>query len=490
MAEMTIEQRRAIAVASARLRLQQQSAPVDQGGYGSQVLSGLMEGATGALGFPVDAVNNFLVKPAVSGVNAVFGTDLKASETPLGGSSGLRQGLAISPESENGGEQFARRVAQSVGGAAVPSAGTARTGGQLAAQLAAGLGGGLGGATAQKLMPGNLGAEMAGDLIGGLAAGGTIAGAAARSARTRAEDAVPTVPQLKEMAGDKFETARSSGVVANQQKTQQLAKDFREIAEREGLIYPDGTISTSYPKAAEALKMTGAYSKGEMTVPQMQTVRKTLADAAANPDAAERRMATAMLKKFDEFTSPLSPDLAQGRALYTRAMRGEQLETLRDLAEATRSKYNASGVENALRNEYRNLNRRVIRGTERGLSSEIQDAIRRVDEGTPVANAARNLGRMAPTGPMTFMSTVGGPGILGTMLGGPVVGAGAATAASAVGYGSRGYATSQTMKNAMLAELIARNGGPVAVQKNPELLGGILGALMSSQAAAQSKTAQ
>lgn len=464
----------------------QAQAQPESGGYGQQIFSGLLEGATGALGAPVDLVNNFVVKPAVSGVNAVFGTDLKASETPLGGSSGLRQGLAIAPQSDNGGEKFARRVAQSVGGAVVPAAGTARTAGQAASALATGLGGGIGGAAAEAAFPNNPWASMAGDLLGGVTTGGAIARVANNSARKAAEKAVPTVQELKQQAGDKFENARSSGVVASQQQTQQLAKDFRDIAEREGLIYPDGTISTSYPKAAEALKMTNAYSKGTMTVPQMQTVRKTLADAAANPDAAERRMATAMLKKFDDFTSPLSPDLAQGRALYTRAMRGEQLETLRDLAEANRSKYSASGVENALRNEYRNLNRRIIRGTERGWSPDMQAAIRKVDEGTTLSNAARNVGRMAPTGPMTFMSSVGAPGLIGTMLGGPVAGATAATGAAMTGYAGRAAATKMGIDNAILAELMARNGGPINVQSNPELLGGILGALMASQAAEQS----
>ncbi|QIC52873.1 structural protein [Brucella phage EF4] len=90
--------------------------PQPEGGYGSQIFSGLLEGATGALGAPVDLVNNLLVAPAAAGINYAFGTDIQPSQTPLGGSAGLRQGLAISPESQSGGEQFARRVAQSVGG--------------------------------------------------------------------------------------------------------------------------------------------------------------------------------------------------------------------------------------------------------------------------------------------------------------------------------------------------------------------------------------
>ena len=482
---MTLDQKKAVALASARLRRQQQENP-ESGGYGSQVFSGLLEGATGALGAPVDLVNNFLVKPAVSGVNAVFGTDLKASETPLGGSAGLRQGLAISPESQNHGEQFARRVAQSVGGAAVPLAVTAQTAGQAAAGLATAAGGGMGGATAQQLFPNNAGAEIAGELLGGIGTGAAITGIANRQARKAAEAAVPTVEQLKQQAADKFQDAHSSGVMANQAQTQQLAADMKGIAEREGLISPTGRVSEAYPKAREALRMVEDYAQGDMSVPQMQTARKVLADAAKSSDDAERRISTLMLKQFDDFTSPLAPQLAEGRSLYARAMRGEELETLRELAGSRAGQFTGSGYENALRTEYRNLERRIIKGQERGWTPDQQAAISRVAQGTATSNALRNVGRMAPTGPVSYMSTVGAPGILGTMAGGPMLGATLATGSAMAGYGARAAATRQTNRFADLAEILVRNGVPINPSNNSELRRRVIEALIGSQSAAQS----
>lgn len=115
-----------------------------------------------------------------------------------------------------------------------------------------------------------------------------------------------------------------------------------------------------------------------MTPVQMQTVRDVLSDAVNATKGKERRIASMMLDRFDNFTAPLAPELAQARGIYSRAMRGEQLETLRELAEANRSRFGASGVENALRQEYRNLDRRIVKGQERGWSPAEAEAVDRL----------------------------------------------------------------------------------------------------------------
>lgn len=461
-----------------------QPAQPESGGYGSQVFSGLLEGATGALGAPVDLINNLLLAPALKGMNTVFGTDLQPSSMPIGGSAGLRQGLAIAPPSESVGPQMARRVAQSVGGAAVPLAGTAGSVGQAAAGLASAAGGGMGGAVAQQLFPDSAGAEIAGELIGGLGTGAVISGMADRSARRAAERSVPTVQQLEQQASDKFQDAHRLGVTAGQPQTQQLAADIRSIAQQEGLISPTGRVSEAYPKAREALRLVDDYAHGGMNVPQMQSARKVLADAARSPDSAERRIATLMLKQFDDFTSPLAPQLADARQLYSRAMRGDQLETLRELAGSRAGQFTGSGYENALRTEYRNLERKIIKGQERGWNPEQQEAISRVAQGTPLSNAFRNVGRMAPTGPVSFMSTAGLPAVIGTAAGGPVLGASLATGASLLGYGAKSAATQMGVRNSQLAEMLAR-GSPVPQSAgNSALKKRILEALLGAQASA------
>lgn len=274
------------------------------------------------------------------------------------------------------------------------------------------------------------------------------------------------------------------GVTANQQQTSQLASDIRGIAQKEGLISPTGRLSEAYPKAREAIKMMDDYGQGSMTIPQMQTVRKVLSDAAGSPDSAEKRMATMMLKKFDDFTAPLSPHLSQARALYSRSMRGKQLETLNDLAGSRAGQFSGSGYENALRTEYRGLDRRITKGKELGWSPEQTEAIRRVARGTKTSNSLRNIGKLAPTGIVSGGLSGGVPFMIGNAMGGPGLGAAAAATSMGSGLLARDLATKMGTKYADLAEALARSGG--TMPKDPNLWPQILSAMLSGQAAAQS----
>lgn len=466
-------------------KARQETPASSETGYGQQMFSGLLEGATAALGAPVDAMNNFVVAPALKGVNAVFGTDFQPSAEPLGGSAGLRRGLSIVPQSDSRGEQFARRVAQSVGGASVPLAGSANSLGQVAAGLAAAAGGGVGGATAQQLFPGNAGAEMAGELIGGLGTGAAISGLANRAAQRAAESTVPSVEQLKSQASDLYKLAENQGVTASQKQTQMLARDFRAIATHQGLISPTGRVSEAYPRAAEAMRMMDDYASGTMSPTQMQTVRDVLSDAVSSTQGKEQRIARIMLDRFDNFTAPLAPPLAQARSLYSRAAKADQLETLRELAASRAGQYSGSGYENALRTEYRGLERKIIKGQERGWSPEQQRAISRVAQGTPTSNTFRNVGRLAPTGVVSFGLGGGVPFTIGNAIGGPALGGILSGASMGGGFLARDLATRLGVGYADAAELLARSGGIMPQGGHSPVTKSILEGLLGAQAARQ-----
>lgn len=456
-----------------------------ESGYGSQIFSGLLEGATGALGAPVDLVNNLLVAPAAAGINYVFGTDIQPSQTPLGGSAGLRQGLAISPESNSGGEQFARRVAQSVGGAA-PFAAGANSAGQVASILATGLGGGVGGAAAQQIAPDNIGAEIAGELIGGLGTGAAISGLANRSARQAAEKAAPSIEELKTQASDLYAQAEARGVVADPAMTTRLADDITKIARDNELITPTGRIAEAYPKAREALQLMRDYAGYDMNPTQMQVIRETLADAAFGTDGKEGRIAKKMLSAFDDFVSPLAPELAEARKVSSRYLKAGTLERARELAGARAGQFTGSGFENALRTEYRNLDRRIIKGQEQGWSPEQIQAIQNVSRGTPMQNAARNIGKLAPTGVVSAGLGSGVPFMIGNAIGGPALGAASAASTMGAGFAGRELATRMGLRNAEVAELLARSGGSLPNSSNPAITEAVIQALIGSQLAAQS----
>lgn len=349
-------------------------------------------------------------------------------------------------------------------------------------QLASATGAGASGGVAKQLFPGNVTVQMLGEALGGLGAGSTIAGMSSRSARQAAEAAVPTVSSLRARAGDLYDDAEHLGVTATQQQTQELAQGMRSIAQQEGLVSPTGRVSEAYPKAREALRMLDDYGQGTMNVPQMQTVRKVLSDAAGSTDSAERRIASIMLNRFDDFTAPLAPQLGDARMLYARALRGEQLETLRDLAASRAGQFTGSGYENALRTEYRGLDRRIAKGVERGWTPEQQDAISRVARGTAYANALRNVGKAAPTGIVSYGLSTGVPFMIGNALGGPTLGATLSGATMGTGFLARELATRVTQKNALLAEMLARNGGTLPASPRRNLWPAMLGAALSGQA--------
>lgn len=466
---------------------QQKTQQQETGGYGSQILSGLMEGATGVLGAPVDLVNNLLVAPATSGINALFGTDIQPSQTPLGGSAGLRQGLAIAPESESGGQQFARRVAQSVGGAA-PFAAGASSAGQVASLLATGLGGGVGGATAQQIMPDNIGAEIAGELIGGLAAGSAISGLANRSARRAAEKAVPSIEELKSQASDLYAQAEARGVVADPAMTTSLADDITKIARDNELITPTGRIAEAYPKAKEALQLMRDYAGYDMNPTQMQVIRETLADAAFGAEGKEGRIAKKMLSAFDDFVTPLAPELAEARKVSSRYLKAGKLETMRELAENTQYKFSQSGMDNAIRQEYKKLSDNIIKGREGGWSPEEIAAINKVTKGTGISRAASYGGKLAPRGVVSLSAGTLAPAAAAGSLFGPGVGTAVGAAIPAFGFASQAAASSMRSRYADVAELLARSGGTLPTASNPAIRDAVIQALIGSQLAAQSNT--
>lgn len=433
--------------------------------YLGQGLSGANEGLASVLGAPADitaAALNLIPK----GINAVANTSIPMLPDPIGGGEWWKARLhdlgSIQGVSDDPSKQFVRRVGESVGAAAIP-AGFAGSLGKAGAGLLSGLGGGLGAATAQQVSPNNPLAEILGEVVGGGLTGTGILKATQRSAQQGIRAAVPTVPQLRDQASELYRAAESRGVVAGPGETQDLADNFRKALTDEGRISPTGRISEVYPKAKEAAQLIDDYAGQTMNPTQMQTVRQVVGDALSSPEKAERRLGSILTDVFDQWANPMAPELSQARNVASRYLTAEQLGKARELAGARASQFTGSGFENALRTEYRGLDRAAIKGNER-FTGDVTDAIEKVARGTPMSNAMRGLGRMAPTGPVSGMASivpglglasVGSPG-LGGVIGGTIAG---------LGIGGRVAATRMGIKAADDAELIARNGG--ALQQAP-----------------------
>lgn len=427
--------------------------------YLGQGLSGANEGLASVLGAPADlatAAINLIPK----GINAVANSHIPEITNPLLGSGQWKQILSgvgsIAPPSDDPSKQFVRRVGESVGSAAVPG----MFGGSLpkmGAALLSGLGGGIGGATAQQVAPGNPLAEMGGELVGGGLTGLGLMKAGQRAAQRGIEAAVPTVEDLKAQAGNLYRKAETNGVVASPEQTQQLAAGIHGILRDEGQIGPSGTITNADTNTSKAFNLIQQYAGKEMTPKEMNTVRTVLSDSRQSADPADRRLGSILLDHFDEWASPLAPEFDQARSVASRYLQAQDLERARELAGARASQFTGSGFENALRTEYRGLDRANIKG-QNYFSPDVTDAIQTVARGTPVSNTLRGLGRLAPTGPVSGMGSVVPALSIGAMTS-PATGGMFGGGLAGLGILGRVGATRMGIRAADNAELIARNGG-------------------------------
>lgn len=460
----------------------------------AQVTSGGNRGMAALLGTPVD-LTNMTLGGIKNGVNSAFGTDFETSDKPAFGSAHIREmmGEAIKKPSRDPFKRFASRVAEEVGATVVPGLGAiskAQKPLQVAAQTAtSALASGTGAATAQQLAPDNPTAELLGQMAGGLSASGFAAKFAKDKAQRAIEAAVPSVDDLKADAGNLYRTAGKRGVTAGRSDVQRMAAKFDELLDGEGITIA-GDVAAEYPKLATAQRRIRQYAQtGQMTVPEMQTMRKSLQKAAASTDPDEARMGMKLLNEWREFVNPMAPEIRTADGLYHRAMKAEHLDTLDELAESKAGQFTGSGYENALRTEYRGLERKLIKGKEKGFTPTEEAAIKKVSQGTPMSRSLSALGRLKPTGPMSAATSVGLPGIVGTMAGGPVAGIGLAALVGGGGSTGRMLAQNMTMRHADLANMLVRNGAPVEEVKllSPDVLKA-LAATFAGQSANQQST--
>jgi hypothetical protein len=285
------------------------------------------------------------------------------------------------------------------------------------------------------------------------AAGGAITSKLAQAA------APATSAELKAAGNQAYEAAKAMGTTFKPDSALKIAEDVRAVVKEFG---GDPALQ---PKSMRALEIL------EERIPQnmndIDAVRRIFGDVAYNSvDRSERKLATKMIEKLDEVVGGFKkPDIASGsidainkfneaRKIWSRQGKGEKIDKLIDRAQTRAAQYSASGEENALRTEFRQLamNEKKMRG----FSKEEADAIRRVAEGGPMENLLRYGGKLAPTGVVS-----GGAGVgLGYALGGP---AGAAVI-PALGAASRAGATALTKQNAQYASQLMRAGGSQGLQ--------------------------
>lgn len=302
-----------------------------------------------------------------------------------------------------------------------------------------------------------LASALAGNVIG-RQIGRALPGTFAPGAVNAADEAVPTIPQLKERAGQQYQAAEAAGEVAGPESTQQLFDATQGILAREGRVTPAGRLIDTDTPITRAHTLMQDFAGQPMTPTQAGSVRKVMGEGLMAKEPEQRRLSGMMIDQFDEWAQPVLPGVNDARETASRYLQGEQIAQAREIADANSQWFTQSGEENALRSAFRDLDRSTIRGKTR-FNDQLTGAIENVSRGNPVSNAARAVGKYAPTSPLAMAT---GGGAVGGMVGG-LVGGGAGVAAglgvSGIGALGRTMATAQTRRAAEVAELMAR-GGP------------------------------
>lgn len=384
---------------------------------GKQALSGILEGAMGAVNLPMEAVR------AGGEVLGVPRSYLPLSTEELY-QRNIESGITAEPSSETGGK---------------------------AVRFASGF---LGAAAATPAKTVNVVEEGMRKALPALNGAGKTA---------------PDLEKLRGLADAAYAKAENAGVVVSKNSLRRTVRSIKEHSLYEGL---DKTL---HPKATAVIKRLEESSGKELSFKELETLRRVAKGAASSIEPDERRIAGIIVDKIDDFMTNMKPSdvvsrdpkaakvasdsLQSARLLWSRFKKGETVEELVERAKNRAGQFSGSGYENALRTEFRQLAQNKKRM--RVFSPEEQRAIRVVARGGTMENGLRFLGKFAPTG--TISTLIGGGA--GYAVGGPV---GSAVLLGA-GAAARTGATLLTERNARRASEIMR-GGEIVSHKSPGLI--------------------
>ena len=217
--------------------------------------------------------------------------------------------------------------------------------------------------------------------------------------------------KLKRMATASYTNADKAGVMV---KTDTMQSVKEKIIQK---IKEQGYDPDLHPGMRKVLKRFSQDAK-DMTLGEIDRTRrvllKVMKDRAAKYD--EDRIASDALRVLDDQISSLKPShLVSGdvegvkhlniaRKLWAKKAKTEIIENVIESAELDAQNYSQSGMENALRQQFKHLykNKRRLRQ----FNKKEQALIKKAATGGPILSTMRLIGKFNPRGVVT---TLGGP---------------------------------------------------------------------------------
>ena len=446
---MTLEQKKAVALGNARLRMgsvtpakeDQDFKPIlaeDIDPRGGEALGTVLSGAAAE---PVAGLAGLATLPFAGPEAAAFMVEdirkrlTSIPETPEGMARLQQVGELLRPAGEviQAAEKGAGELA---GGQEAPIKAALATTAPTAAMTALGLGG------VRRVLGISKVADTAKKLV-------------TPSAKKLLKESAPTIDGLKEAAGAVYKEIDDLGISINPKSVTNLANDLGVAVKKEGFN------KKIHPKVNAALTEFNSIKGQPQTLTEIDTLRKVAKSAADSLDPSEARLGRILLDKIDDtldslksanFTNPSKANIGakykDARQLWGRAKRSELLEEAFSKAELS-----ASGFEKGIRSEFRSiLNNKKKR---RGFTPEEISVMRQVVKGGTLENLAKLIGKFGISEGQSV--SVFAPS-LGAGVGYSVAGPAGAFAVPVIGQVSKVLAQKLTRDAGKGADLIIRAG--------------------------------
>lgn len=230
---------------------------------------------------------------------------------------------------------------------------------------------------------------------------------------------------LKNQANAAYKAADEAGVVVKAESVNNIQASMRSRIEAQGF---DADL---HPGLNVVLKRLGG-NENPLTLSEIDRFRRVLLNVVRNKDPNnfdQQRIAGEALQVLDDGIAGLTrSDLVSGNAQGIRSLtkardlwkRKSKTEVIEDVLESARlqaGNYSQSGMENALRQQFKTLaqNKRKMRQ----FSERERQLIRKAASGGPLINTMRFIGKFAPRGVVslslgagTGAATMGTPGAI------------------------------------------------------------------------------
>jgi len=264
----------------------------------------------------------------------------------------------------------------------------------------------------------------------------------------------PSSQDLAAAAREAYALAKAAGAVAAPESYARMATRLRESLREQGFN------PRLHPKASAVLEEIEKMAGQPVSFDELEILRRQALAAERSIEADERRIAGLIIDRLDDYADALASGAEpivggnakaavearkQARNFYARSRKAQEMQELMERAEIRASQFSGSGLENALRTEFRQLAMNPKRM--RRFTQEEQRAIKEVAFGTPTRNALRQIGKLAPTGGLMQSLSLLGAVLEPTTL-----------VAPAIGGAARIGATKLTQRAARRAEELMRRG--------------------------------